>query len=155
MAGYLPATSWLILPPLSSKAFQVSRSRDAPPNLLYFRMLPEHLLHYSCTYQDLRSLDEGARSAKSFSGQDRAPWPMKLPTFSPTVYARLAPPKRSTAMFLRMRAPNAPLKPTAVHDILEHRIKLSGLELPRGEPCVVYLPAPNARGPGPQKGTAN
>ena len=29
-------------------------------------MLPEHLLHYSCTYQDLRLLDAGDRSAKFF-----------------------------------------------------------------------------------------
>jgi integrase/recombinase XerD len=34
-------------------------------------------------------------------------------------------------LFLRMRAPDGPLKPTAIHDVLEHRIRLSGLELPR------------------------
>lgn len=33
-------------------------------------------------------------------------------------------------LFLRRRAPSGPLAPTAVHDILEHRIALSGLELP-------------------------
>lgn len=33
-------------------------------------------------------------------------------------------------LFLRRRAPAGPLAPTAVHDILEHRITLSGLELP-------------------------
>jgi len=33
-------------------------------------------------------------------------------------------------LFLRLRAPQGPLKPTAVHDILEHRIGQSGLELP-------------------------
>jgi hypothetical protein len=30
-----------------------------------------------------------------------------------------------------MRAPGGPLNPTAVHDVLEHRIKRSGLELPQ------------------------
>src|ERR1700686_5685989 len=30
-----------------------------------------------------------------------------------------------------MRAPGGPHMPTAVHDVLEHRIKLSGLELPQ------------------------
>jgi site-specific recombinase XerD len=33
-------------------------------------------------------------------------------------------------LFLRRRAPAGPLAPTAVHDILEHRIALSGLQLP-------------------------
>lgn len=33
-------------------------------------------------------------------------------------------------LFLRRRAPAGPLAPTAVHDILEHRITLSGLDLP-------------------------
>ena len=33
-------------------------------------------------------------------------------------------------LFLRRRAPAGALAPTAVHDILEHRIALSGLELP-------------------------
>ena len=33
-------------------------------------------------------------------------------------------------LFLRRRAPDGPLAPTAVHDILEHRIALSSLELP-------------------------
>lgn len=34
-------------------------------------------------------------------------------------------------LFLRRRAPAGPLAPTAVHDILEHRVTLSGLALPR------------------------
>ena len=34
-------------------------------------------------------------------------------------------------LFLRKRAPEGPLKPTAVHDVLEHRIRLSGLDLPQ------------------------
>jgi integrase/recombinase XerD len=47
-------------------------------------------------------------------------------------YLRKARPQSShRQLFLRMRAPDGPLKPTAVHDILEHRIKLSGLELPQ------------------------
>jgi integrase/recombinase XerD len=47
-------------------------------------------------------------------------------------YLRKARPQSSQRqLFLRMRAPGGPLKPTAVHDILEHRIKLSGLELPQ------------------------
>lgn len=33
-------------------------------------------------------------------------------------------------VFLRRRAPAGPLAPTAVHDILEHRIALSGMDLP-------------------------
>jgi len=32
-------------------------------------------------------------------------------------------------LFLRIRAPSGPLKPTAIHDILESRIRLSGLDL--------------------------
>lgn len=32
-------------------------------------------------------------------------------------------------VFLRMRAPHGPLKPTAIHDILESRIRLSGLDI--------------------------
>jgi integrase/recombinase XerD len=47
-------------------------------------------------------------------------------------YLRKARPQSShRQLFLRIRAPGAPLKPTAVHDVLEHRIKLSGLELPQ------------------------
>ena len=47
-------------------------------------------------------------------------------------YLRKARPQSSQRqLFLRMRAPGGPLKPTAVHDILEHRIKLSALELPQ------------------------
>ncbi len=33
-------------------------------------------------------------------------------------------------LFLRMRAPIVPLKPASVHDVLEHRIHCSGLDLP-------------------------
>ena len=33
-------------------------------------------------------------------------------------------------LFLRRRAPGGPLTPTAVHDILEHHVALSGLQLP-------------------------
>lgn len=32
-------------------------------------------------------------------------------------------------LFLRIRAPHGPLKPTAIHDILESRIRLSGLDI--------------------------
>ncbi len=32
-------------------------------------------------------------------------------------------------LFLRIRAPSGPLKPTAIHDILESRIRLSGLDI--------------------------
>jgi site-specific recombinase XerD len=47
-------------------------------------------------------------------------------------YLRNARPANShRQLFLRMRAPCSPLMPTAVHDVLEHRIKLSGLELPK------------------------
>ncbi len=47
-------------------------------------------------------------------------------------YLRNARPQSSQRqLFLRMRAPCGSLKPTAVHDVLEHRIKLSGLELPQ------------------------
>ncbi len=47
-------------------------------------------------------------------------------------YLRKARPQSShRQLFLRMRAPGGPLNPTAVHDVLEHRIKRSGLELPR------------------------
>jgi integrase/recombinase XerD len=47
-------------------------------------------------------------------------------------YLRNARPENShRQLFLRMRAPGGPLMPTAVHDVLEHRIKLSGLELPQ------------------------
>jgi integrase/recombinase XerD len=47
-------------------------------------------------------------------------------------YLRKARPQSSQRqLFLRMRAPNGPLKPTAVHDIFEHRVKLSGLKLPQ------------------------
>jgi integrase len=41
------------------------------------------------------------------------------------------PPNSHRQLFLRMRAPGGPLMPTAVHDVLEHRIKLSGLQLPQ------------------------
>lgn len=34
-------------------------------------------------------------------------------------------------LFLRMRAPFVPLQPASVHDVLEHRIRCSGLKLPR------------------------
>ena len=47
-------------------------------------------------------------------------------------YLRNARPENShRQLFLRMRAPGGPLMPTAVHDVLENRIKLSGLELPQ------------------------
>jgi integrase len=47
-------------------------------------------------------------------------------------YLRKARPESShRQLFLRMRAPDGPLKPTAVHDVLEHRIRLSGLDLPQ------------------------
>jgi integrase/recombinase XerD len=47
-------------------------------------------------------------------------------------YLRKARPQSShRQLFLRIRAPGGPLKPTAVHDVLEQRIKLSGLELPQ------------------------
>ena len=47
-------------------------------------------------------------------------------------YLRKARPQSShRQLFLRMRAPGGPLNPTAVHDVLEHRIKRSGLELPQ------------------------
>jgi hypothetical protein len=43
-------------------------------------------------------------------------------------YLRKARPQSSQRqLFLRMRAPDGSLKPTAVHDIFEHRVKLSGL----------------------------
>jgi site-specific recombinase XerD len=47
-------------------------------------------------------------------------------------YLRNARPANShRQLFVRMRAPVGPLMPTAVHDVLERRIKLSGLELPK------------------------
>jgi site-specific recombinase XerD len=47
-------------------------------------------------------------------------------------YLRKARPQSSRRqLFLRMRAPGGPLNPTAVHDVLEHRIKRSGLDLPQ------------------------
>jgi integrase/recombinase XerD len=47
-------------------------------------------------------------------------------------YLRKARPESNhRELFLRMRAPDGPLKPTAVHDVLEHRIRLSGLKLPQ------------------------
>jgi len=47
-------------------------------------------------------------------------------------YLRKARPQSTHRhLFLRMRAPRSPLNPTAVHDVLEHRIKRSGLELPQ------------------------
>jgi len=42
--------------------------------------------------------------------------------------ARPDTPRRE--LFLRMRAPFIPLQPASVHDVLEHRIKSSGLNLP-------------------------
>jgi integrase/recombinase XerD len=42
--------------------------------------------------------------------------------------ARPETPRRE--LFLRMRAPFIPLQPASVHDVLEHRIKASGLNLP-------------------------
>src|SRR6516225_2881955 len=33
-------------------------------------------------------------------------------------------------LFLRMRAPEGPLKSSSVHDVLDHRRRLSGLDLP-------------------------
>ena len=47
-------------------------------------------------------------------------------------YLRKARPQSShRQLFLRMRALGGPLNPTAVHDVLEYRIKRSGLELPQ------------------------
>jgi hypothetical protein len=47
-------------------------------------------------------------------------------------YVRNARPANShRQLFLRMRAPGSALMPTTVRDVLEHRIKLSGLELPK------------------------
>jgi integrase/recombinase XerD len=40
------------------------------------------------------------------------------------------PPTTRRELFLRRRAPAGALAPTAVHDILQHRIALSGLDLP-------------------------
>jgi site-specific recombinase XerD len=46
-------------------------------------------------------------------------------------YLRNARPESSQRqLFLRMRAPLSPLKPTFVHDVLDHRIRCSGLDLP-------------------------
>ena len=46
-------------------------------------------------------------------------------------YLREARPKsRHRHLFLRMRAPDGPLKPASVHDVLDHRRRLSGLDLP-------------------------
>jgi integrase/recombinase XerD len=46
-------------------------------------------------------------------------------------YIRKARPEsRHRHLFLRMRAPDGPLKPTSVHDVLDHRRRLSGLDLP-------------------------
>jgi integrase/recombinase XerD len=46
-------------------------------------------------------------------------------------YLRTARPKsRQRQLFLRMRAPDGPLKAAAVHGVLDHRRRLSGLELP-------------------------
>ncbi len=48
-----------------------------------------------------------------------------------TRYLKIARPRSSfRELFLRRRAPMGPLAPTAVHDILEHRIGQSGLDLP-------------------------
>ena len=46
-------------------------------------------------------------------------------------YLRMARPECSHRhLFMRIRAPLIPLKPASVHDVLEHRIRCSGLELP-------------------------
>ena len=46
-------------------------------------------------------------------------------------YIRNARPKsRHRHLFLRMRAPDGPLKPASVHDVLDHRRRLSGLDIP-------------------------
>jgi integrase/recombinase XerD len=46
-------------------------------------------------------------------------------------YLRKARPEsRHRHLFLRMRAPDGPLKPASVHDVLDHRRRLSGLDLP-------------------------
>jgi integrase/recombinase XerD len=46
-------------------------------------------------------------------------------------YLRKARPEsRHRQLFLRMRAPDGPLKPASVHDVLDHRRLLSGLNLP-------------------------
>lgn len=46
-------------------------------------------------------------------------------------YLRQARPETTRReLFLRMRAPFIPLQPASVHDVLEHRIKASGLHLP-------------------------
>ena len=46
-------------------------------------------------------------------------------------YIRKARPEsRHRHLFLRMRAPDGPLKPASVHDVLDHRRRLSGLDLP-------------------------
>jgi integrase len=46
-------------------------------------------------------------------------------------YLRNARPEsRHRQLFLRMRAPDGPLKPASVHDVLDHRRGLSGLDLP-------------------------
>ena len=47
-------------------------------------------------------------------------------------YLRKARPESShRQLFMRMRAPAIPLQPTAVHDVLEHRLRCSGLNLGR------------------------
>ena len=46
-------------------------------------------------------------------------------------YLRHARPEsQHRQLFLRRRAPEGPLRPTAIHDVLERRIRHSGLELP-------------------------
>lgn len=46
-------------------------------------------------------------------------------------YLRNARPKSTRRqLFLRVRAPLAPLRPASVHDVLEHRLRCSGLNLP-------------------------
>ena len=46
-------------------------------------------------------------------------------------YLRKARPQSARRqLFLRMRAPFIPLQPASVHDVLEHRIRCSGLDLP-------------------------
>ena len=56
---------------------------------------------------------------------------MRRPISLSITYAKARPQSSHRQLFLRIRAPRGPLKPTAVHDVLEQRIKLSGLELPQ------------------------
>ena len=68
-------------------------------------------------------------------------------------YLRKARPEsRHRQLFLRMRAPNGPLKPASVHDVLDHRRLLSGLNLPEFGTHVLrhYLPFRTMSGTGTQ-----